>query len=272
MRGFLFTISFTLLFLLFLQFSVFYANAERERLAASGNAMAVRNENAIAADIAGDYEKLLVLDYSIERGVGNKLGLVVEGKLPVEWNVDNAASAYAAFVEESYANERNANINIELSPNGGAELEPIGLRHYYEGGGAVSIIEGNANEYNISLNVNDSCGECANGGSWEWAAEGVFIETEIYANGTRVGIGGSTGGYVDPATTNTLILAFDGGGSLSLSIGGSPAKVSVEIAGASADCRLAAYGIGSGEEARLVLPINVSVGDSGFEGLVLEKK
>ncbi len=267
-KGFLFTIVFSLFFIMLLYAAVEYLNILQSRQATLGADNPVA-EAYIADDVGNDYLSIFGMKTSVARG--NMVYWTVEDKPGEEGNIAGRIASYEQFISGEYSNATNANATVEIDRSGTLSLEPAGITYSHPSESEISV-DGKAEEYSISARLADSCGGCSPSGNWAWGNEGdgpmVSLDL-IDSNGTRVGTFGKASGYIRANETSTLILQLSGGGSFELRITGGQMRMALSGSGAETKTTI---GISGGSESKVYAPVRLTLGKRVFSRIPLIEK
>jgi len=266
-KGFVFTIVFSLFFLMLLYAAVEYLNILNSRQAALGNDGAAR-EAYVADDIGNDYLSLFGMKTGVSRG-GAVVYWTIEDT-PGAGNAGERILGYEGFVSSEYSKAGNLEAKAELDRSGKITLEPQGVAYRHTTESDV-VVEGAVREYRVTARLSESCGACAGSGSWAWgeAGDGPFVSLDITdANGTRIEAFGRDSGYVMTNQTNTLDLVLSGGKVFELRLSQGYMRMDC---GGRADTKVVLGADGS-SEAKVYAPVKLTLGSRIFERIPLIEK
>ncbi len=266
-RGFVFTIAFSLFFLMLLYSAAFYKNMGEMRRGALESAD-ISKENYVADDVGYDYLAIWGMKTGLARDV--RLRWTVEDRIPANGDMESTLKVYEEFVAGEYSRTNNINAKAELDRTGELRLEPQGI--VYRHSGNDLIVDGVVSEYQVKGRLTKTCGGgCSGSGNWEWgsAGEGPFVSLELVdANGSRVDILGKTSGYVRLNGTSTAYVPLGNGG---LEIRLSSRQLRIVFTNSGAEVKTT-VSIASNEPAVVYAPVRLTVGDRVFEKIVLIEK
>lgn len=249
MRGMIFTIFFSVLFLLFLSVAVFYERTATSHQTSIERVRAVDKLGFIRYDIARDIAVFFELNVSASRST-----ISLSNRLPSSLaDAGGGLTSYKNFIEGQYANRTNANISLDIST---LSVSPFlaftnGLNYSYDSPAHSTIrLLGNANITNFTISmVIDSSASGSTLDYWDWTGSGPACSpTEFYfwtnitdSSASRLLIN-DTFGSADysgcvPAAANYSYTFNFAAGSLAVSAGGvlgTPRSVSLTVSGVSA--------------------------------------
>lgn len=268
-KGFVFTVVFSLFFLMLLYAAAAYINTLEARNAALDSADSGR-EAYFADDVGYDYLSVWGMKTSMTRD--SRLHWTIEEKISPSYDVDGAISSYEDFIANDYSKANNINAKAELDRSGELRLEPIGIVYRHSSGNDIEI-DGASEGYLIKAMLGKACaGGCSLAGDWVWgsAGDGPYISLDILdANGSRVDIMGKTSGYVKLNGTSSAYANLENGGGVGITVSGGQFRIGFSNTGADVKTTITTEGTGP---AKVYAPVKLSIGDRKFERIALIEK
>ena len=229
MRGYVFTIMFSALFILLLMDASIYL--------ASRGSSALSRANQSGADLSGQVMDDLGCDLLHYLAVGvqsqplnasNQTSITFTDTIPSQLaSPGTEFSEWASFAENNFAAAANANISMDTTSFGvspSLQVSPYNLSYGYaaldksvltlSGSGAVT-------NYSLLMRLNRAI-NFSNGTAWNWSATNtsLYVSFDIQdGNGTQILVNGRSAGYVDPALDNKFALQGTPSGSLTVEAG-----------------------------------------------------
>jgi hypothetical protein len=270
-RGFVFTVIFSLLFLMLLYTAIIYSDMEKARSVALDSVDSGRTLY-FADDIGGDYLTLWGMSTGISRE-GGKIRWTVTDRIPNDiGNMEPKLSEYESFVSGEYSRVNNIRAGATLDRAGELSLSPQGLTYRHTSRSDI-VLEGNALEYRISGKLLKSCGGgCTSSGSWVWgiAGDGPFVIIDMTdANGSRIDILGKTSGYVKLNQTDVVSIPVENGGVVEIRLSEGYLRMEFSNVGAETKTTLA---IDGNSPVVVYAPVRLKVDERSFERIALIQK
>ncbi|MFH1470493.1 MAG: hypothetical protein ABIF01_01985, partial [Candidatus Micrarchaeota archaeon] len=160
-KGFVFTVVFSLFFLMLIYSAAFYLKMLEGRGAALDSREAAR-EGYFADDVGYDYLSIWGMKTSLARD--SKVHWTIEDRIPPAGDIGNVVSAYQEFVLNEYSRANNIDAKAELGTTGELMLEPLGIVYGHSGRSDI-IIEGVIPEYVVKAKLAKACsGGCSGAG------------------------------------------------------------------------------------------------------------
>ena len=268
-KGFVFTVVFSLFFLMLLYAAAAYVNSLEARDSALDSPDSGR-EAYFADDVGYDYLAIWGMKTGLARDA--RLQWTIEDRIPPASDMEGALARYEGFVAGEYSKINNINAKAELDRSGELGLEPQGIVYRHSSRSDV-VIDGAVEGYRLKAKLSKACsGGCSGGGAWAWGGveDGPFVSLDILdANGSRIDVLGKTSGYVKLNGTSSAYIALENGGGLGITI--SSRQLRMEFSSTEAELKTTITAGGSGA-ARIIAPVKLSVGDRKFEGITLVEK
>lgn len=217
-KGFIFAITFSMLFLLLLGFAAgFLESFGLQRLDAA-RAKAVDKQSFVQDDVAADLLSYLQADITIS---GNNTTTVeISDSLPAPYSdPSQELNDWISYISNSYAPGANVNVSINASDFTSSPriiFSPFNLSYQYDSlSKNTAITHGNSSVRNYSLTA--SLGKepaSVNASNWSWSGSptSLYITLNISGpSGTPVNVSGATGGYINPNSNNGFWLNLSTG-------------------------------------------------------------
>jgi hypothetical protein len=268
-RGFVFTLVFSLFFLMLLYSAASYLGMLEKRTATLSQKDASR-DMYVVDDVGNDYLDIWGMKASLTRA-NDRLYFSIADRIPNRIdNVEGALSSYESFLPGEYSKHNNIKASANLDRSGEIFLSQNKLSYKHSSRSDI-VIEGPAQEYKIKVKLDRPCTSCSAVGFWSWggAGSGPFVTLEIYANGTKVDTFSQSSGYLAINSTNSFQVALENGAYFELSL--SPSQTRMLFSNVAGET-LTTLGVGSSEEAIVYAPVRLVLGDRVFDRIALIQK
>jgi hypothetical protein len=270
-KGFVFTLVFSLLFLMLLYTASAYIALLQARQAALDKDDPGR-EAYFADDVGYDYLSIWGMGTSLSRD-SSKAYWTIRDRIPNRiGDLRGKVIEYQNFISGEYSRANNIRASAELDESGEILLEPNAVSYGHSSRSDI-VVEGNALEYRITAKLSKSCaGGCISSGNWNWGSSGdgpyVFLDITD-ANGSRIDAFGRTSGYLRLNETNTLYIPLENAGAMELRLSSGYMKMEFSNAGAETTTTL---GVDGSSPLKVYAPVKLTIGERTFQRIVLLEK
>lgn len=288
MRGIVFTLVFTALFLLLLSLTILYLTSVDRQQASLTSAAQLERTFHTADTLATLYRTFLEIQQLSFTKNTNESIITLALNLPA--NLTNATAelnTLETFLEGTYANLTSSTLDVNHTRFTAPFLyiDGPGLNYSFSNSQRDTLlVYGNPNvtRYRIAGLLTDRCkkAKCAVGGSsWNWVACGassVYVELNILdTTSTSVKVKGQTSGCVLTSTTNAFTAEGRKGGKLTVTLGTigslSPA-LQIQLTAPLGYLANLTLNLSTTPTFRAWLPIQVTVNNNTLPNLVLVEK